>query len=274
MNMDGMMDFELLGGGKMPRVGLGCYKVTPDEIYNAVVWAAQAGYRHFDTAAFYENEEGVGRAVRECGVQREQLFVTTKLWPTAFPNPDKAIEESLRRLNTGYVDAFLLHWPGTDEHARLSAWEALLRRQQKGDIRTVGVSNFMVEHLESMLKRFDAPAINQIELHPWYQQRTLTAFCAARSIAVTAWRPICRGEILQDPVLLAAAKHHGKTSAQVALRWQLQHGNIVIPKSAHKERIQENIALFDFTLDNDEMCAIDALECGRHFSNDPFTFNG
>lgn len=274
MSMDVTKDFALLGGARMPRVGLGCYKVTQEEIYSAVTWAAQAGYRHFDTAAFYENEEGVGRAVRECGVPREQLFVTTKLWPTAFADADRAIEESLRKLNLGYADAFLLHWPGTDETQRFRAWEALLKRQEKGDIRTLGVSNFMVEHLESMLPRFGAPAINQIELHPWYQQRKLAALCAKHGIAVTAWRPICRGEILTDPALVTAAERHQKTAAQVALRWQLQHGNLVIPKSSHKERIEENIAIFDFALNDDEMKAIDALECGRHFSNDPFTFEG
>ena len=273
--MDYSKDFTLLGGCAMPRVGLGCYKVSQEEIYNAVRWAADAGYTHFDTAAFYENEEGVGRAVRECGIARERLFVTTKLWPQRFADADKAIEESLRRLDTGYADAFLLHWPGTDEDLRCRAWEALLKRCEKGDIRVAGVSNFMLPHLKAMRERFSAlPAINQIELHPNYQQRELADYCRENGVAVTAWKPINRGEVLSSPALVKAGEAHGKTPAQVALRWQLQHGNIIIPKSSHKGRIEENLKLFDFSLSDEEMAAIDALETGVTDAKDPFTFDG
>ena len=269
------MPFTLNNQVVMPSLGLGCYKAHGDEIYQAVRWAIEAGYRMVDTASRYENEEAVGRGVRESGVPREDLFVVSKLWPTRFDKPAAGIDFSLRELNTDYMDLYLLHWPGTDDAARFRAWEALLGAVEQQKIRAIGVSNFQIPHLESLIKEFGVvPAVNQIELHPWYPQRELVQYCREHDIAVTAWGPIFRGHIAEVPLMDELASKYGKSPVQVTLRWHVQHGNIIIPKSSNKARIISNSELFDFELSDEDMRAIDALECGKHFGDDPYTFDG
>lgn len=261
-------------GIQMPGFGLGCYKAGNDVVYDAVRTAVEAGYRMFDTAAFYGNEAEVGRAVRECGLPREELFVVTKLWPTRFADAERGVEESLRALDT-YADLFLLHWPGTDEVTRNHAWETLLRYREKGLIRSVGVSNFLIPHLEKLIDQSGVvPSVDQVELHPWYAQSELRGWCKGRDIAVTAWGPIFRGHIDEVPLVAELGEKYGKSPVQVTLRWHIQKGNIVIPKSVHADRIRQNAELFDFSLSADDMARMDALDCGKHFGNDPATFAG
>lgn len=263
-------------GADMPVVGLGCYKALGDDVYHAIRWAVEAGYRHIDTAMRYENEEDVGRAIRECGVPRESLFLVDKLWPSRFAEPEKNIEQTLRALKADYLDAYLLHWPGADESLRLRAWETMLRYQQKGYIRSVGVSNFMIPHLEQLIAASGVvPAVNQIQLHPWYQQRELCDDCRKKGIAVTAWGPIFRGHLNEVPLMTELAEKYQKTPAQITLRWHLQKGFAVIPKSTKEIRIWENIDLFTFSLAAADMERIDALDCGKGIGgNDPYTYDG
>ncbi len=260
---------------EMPGFGLGCFKALGDEIYQAVRWAVDAGYRMVDTATFYDNEKDVGRGVRESGVSREELFVVSKMWPTSYSNPQKGIEFSLKEMDTEYIDLYLLHWPGTDEKARYKAWEALLEYREKGRIRAAGVSNFTVAHLEGLIREFgEAPAVNQVELHPWNQQRDLSVYCREQGMAVTAWGPIFRGHFSEVPLMDELGKKYGKSPVQVTLRWHLQKENVVIPKSSNQGRIAANSQLFDFVLSDEDMAQIDALESGRHFGFDPNTFAG
>jgi diketogulonate reductase-like aldo/keto reductase len=262
-------------GNKMPQFGLGCFRSVGETGVNAVKWAAEAGYRHFDTATRYENERDTGRGIRECGVAREELFVVSKIWPTKFNDPQVAIEFSLKELDVGYIDAYLLHWPGTNRELRLKAWEQMLNYRQKGLIKSLGVSNFQKDHLEDLINEFDVvPVCNQIELHPWYQERELSAFCREKGIQVTAWGPIFRGHIDEEPLMFELAEKYGKSPVQVTLRWHVQKGNIVIPKSSNRGRIFENADIFNFTLLPEDMEKIDNLDCGKNFGDDPYTFEG
>lgn len=265
----------LNNGVEIPAVGLGCYKSIGSSAVDAIRWATEFGYRHFDTATRYLNEKDVGEGIRACGVPRDKLFLVSKMWPTSFQSPEKAIENSLKELKTDYMDGYLLHWPGTDETARLKAWEAVLKAMGKGLIRAAGVSNFQISHMEGLIAAFGVvPAINQIELHPWYQQTTLTDYCHLKQIAITAWSPIFRNQISEEPLLEKLSEKYGKTPAQITLRWHLQHGNIIIPKSANQQRILENSQLFDFELSEEDMTKIDALESGKHTGADPNTYTG
>lgn len=272
-----IQDTVLLNNGvRMPGFGLGCFDGTGSAIEDAVVWAAEAGYRMFDTAARYENERDVGRGIRECGVPRERLFVVSKMWQTAFGRPEEAVERSLRELDVGCIDAYLLHWPGTDREKRYRAWEAVLNAVEKGLVRCAGVSNFQREHLEDLISRFGvAPAVNQIELHPWYQERELVKYCRRLGIAVEGWGPIFHGHMAEAaPQFTKLAEKYGRSPVQIVLRWHIQKEHMLIPKSARKERIAENAAIFDFSLDGEDMRSIDALECGRCFGSDPYAYGG
>lgn len=270
------MEFCKLNNGlSMPRLGLGTYKARGEIVTQAVITAAQAGYRHIDTAAFYDNERAVGAGVAASGVPREAFFLVSKMWPTAFAHPEQALDASLRALGVDYLDGYLLHWPGTDRALRLRAYEAMLKAVDQGKVRALGVSNFTIRHLEELETAFGvSPAMNQVELHPWYPQRALKAYCAARGIAVTAWGPIFRGHIDEAPLMGQLGEKYHKSPVQITLRWHLQRGLAVIPKSANPERIAQNIDVFNFALTEADMAAIDALESGRHFGNDPDTFAG
>lgn len=266
----------LSDGTPMPALGMGCFNASGDVIRSAVDWAARIGYRLFDTAKRYGNEKEVGEGLRHCGVPREELFIISKIWPTDYDEPERWIEAGLRALDCGYLDMMLLHWPGSVESRRLKAWEALLNYRERGLLRHIGVSNFSPDHLEGIRREFGSyPILDEIEHHPWYQQRALTGFCRSRQIALVGWRPLCRGRGAQDPVILELAGKYGKTPSQIILRWDVQKGVVPIPKSANRERLEENLSVFDFALTDEEVARIDALDCGATTAlADPNTFDG
>jgi diketogulonate reductase-like aldo/keto reductase len=265
----------LNNGVRMPWFGLGVFQVPDDaDAARAVRTALDLGYRHIDTAALYHNERGVGEAVRASGVPRGEIFVTTKVWNDDIraDRIEAAFEDSLRKLGLDYLDLYLLHWPIKGRHR--TAWQAMERLQRTGRIRAIGVSNYMIPHLDELLPNAEiVPAVNQIEFHPYLQSKPLHDYCRARDIRLTAWSPLMQaGPLLQEPVLAGIAKKHGKSVAQVVLRWDLQVGVITIPKSVHRERIAENAAIFDFELSAAEMTAIAALDRNQRNGADPFTF--
>lgn len=266
----------LYNGIEMPLVGLGVFKTNDQkEMDNAVRYALEAGYRSFDTAQMYQNEHVLGEALRRSGIARGDIFLTSKL-----DNPnqgyDKALasfEESLRKLKTDYLDLFLIHWPGQKRARLIESWRALERLHKEGRIRAIGVSNFMKRHLQWMAEDCEVmPAVNQIERHPLLNQNKLAAWCMQRGIQVEAWGPLVRGSF-DFPQIRELAARYGKTPAQIILRWDVQSGYVVIPKSVHRERILENIDLFDFTLDEADMRAIDAMDANCRTSHDPETFD-
>lgn len=262
-------------GVSIPRLGLGVYQSGRGRATeNAVSWALDAGYRHIDTAAMYGNETEVGAALKRAIagglVRREEVFVTTKLWNSdhGYDEALRAFDASQRRLGLDQVDLFLLHWPVPQR--RLHSWRALERILGEGRCRAIGVSNFMVDHLEELLGHAKVPpAVNQIELHPWCQQRDVVAFCNAHDIAVVAYSPLTKGMKLGDPGLATVAREARRSPAQILLRWSLQKGFVTIPKSAKKERIIENAAIFDFSLGAEQMARLDHLNQEQHVTWDP-----
>lgn len=259
----------------MPGYGFGLYKAQGDELSRAIQTAYDCGYRLYDTAAFYQNEDITGHALARW--PREDFYLVSKIWPTDFSHPVRALDQSLARLGQEYLNAYLLHWPGTDERAMLKCWEALTREQEKGKIISLGASNFLAEHLRKINAEFGVwPPMNQIEAHPRYQQPRLCDFCAAKGIAVMAWSPIGRGSDLDNPELVKIAQDTGKTTAQVILRWHVQHNRVPLPKSVHADRIRSNADIFGFTLTAEQMRAIDNLDqglAGRRGA-DPLVFGG
>lgn len=265
----------LNNGMKIPQIGFGCAQLQESEVENIIHTAIEAGYRYFDTATRYENEEAVGSGLHSSGIPREELFIVSKMWPIFFEDPVRAIEYSLSKMNMEYFDLYLLHWPSSSESRRNHAWETLLNYQSKGIFKSIGVSNFTAEQLEKLIDRFGyTPVMNQVELHPWYPQRALCNYCRSRQIAITAWSPLFRGQISNEPLLTEIGHKYGKTAAQITLRWHIQHNNIVIPKSSNPIRIVDNRHIFDFFLTEEDMRQIDNLEDGRHLSNDPNTNDG
>jgi 2,5-diketo-D-gluconate reductase A len=267
---------DLGGDVTIPQIGLGVFQTPADETERVVLQAFEAGYRHIDTARIYRNEEGVGRAVAASGLPRDEVFVTTKLW-----NDDHgrdrapgALARSLERLGLEHVDLYLIHWPAPKNDKYVETWEALLELQQEGLARAVGVSNFQPAHLERIIEATGvSPAINPIELHPWLQQPALRAFHADARIVTEAWSPLAKGgERLADPTLVEIAKAYDKTVAQVILRWHVQIGNVVIPKSVTPERIAQNIDVLDFALSDEDLARIAALDAGDRTGFDPDTF--
>ena len=264
----------LSDGNVIPCFGFGCWNAYGDEIKNAVTCAISEGYRYIDSAARYNNEVEVGIGIKESAIARNELFVLSKLWPTAFDNPREALEKTLFDLKSDYLDCYLLHWPGTDSDLRNRVIETLLPLQGK-HFKTLGVSNFQIEHLKEFRKKFGFyPAVNQIELHPFYQERELSLFCKENNIALIAWGPLYRARGMEDDTIQTLALKHNKTPAQILLRWQLQKGHIAIPKSKDPARIRENRNIFDFALSSDDMLSLDALDANLHIGADPYTFNG
>jgi diketogulonate reductase-like aldo/keto reductase len=267
----------LNNGVQMPQLGFGVWQVPDDEARAAVATALEAGYRSIDTAAIYENEKGTGQAIAAAGLPREELFVTTKLWNAehGYDSTLRAFDASLDRLGLDYVDLYLIHWPVPSRGLYLDTWRAFEKLYADGRTKAIGVSNFPVAQLQEVLDEGSVvPAVNQIELHPNLPQAELRAFHAAHGIATEAWSPLGSGRgLLEDPALAALAAKHGKTAAQVVLRWHIQIGNIVIPKSVTPSRIRENIDIFDFQLDADDLAAIDALDNGTRLGPDPATFD-
>ena len=263
-------------GTVMPQLGFGVWQVGDDEATAAVAEALRAGYRSIDTAAGYFNEPGVGRAVAASGIAREDLFITTKL-----ANPDqgrdaalRAFDQSVANLGLDYVDLYLIHWPIPHRDRYVETWQALEQIHADGRAKAIGVSNFQIPHLERLAKETGTvPAVNQIELHPQLSQSGLREYHAEHGIATEAWSPLGQGgDLLTDPALTPIAEAHGKTVAQVVLRWHLQLGNIAIPKSVTPSRIAANIDVFGFELSGDDMLAITALDAGRRLGPDPDTF--
>ena len=261
---------ELWGGVKMPVLGLGTAGMSGRACIAAVREALRVGYRLIDTASRYGNEEEIGEALRESGVAREEVFITTKVAGTeqGYARTVKACEGSLRRLGLDFVDLYLIHWPGN--RLRLETWKSMEALFELGKTRSIGVSNYMVHHLEELRGASSTPpATNQIELSPFLQQRDVVSYCRERSIPVEAYSPLTRGRRLGDSMIGRIAARNGRTPAQILVRWSLQHGFVTIPKSVHPERIRENVEVFDFTLSSDDMRALDALERGLHFDWDP-----
>jgi 2,5-diketo-D-gluconate reductase A len=267
---------KLNNGVEIPQLGFGVFQV-PDEETTAVVTAAlEAGYRSIDTAAAYGNERGVGEAIKASGIPRDELFITTKLWNASqgYDSTLRAFDESMAQLGLEQLDLYLIHWPVPKGDKYVETWKAFEKLHADGRIRAIGVSNFQSTHLRRLLDEgLTLPAVNQVELHPALQQATLRAFHTEHGIATEAWSPLAQGEVLDAPEITKAAAKHGKSPAQVVLRWHLQLGNVVIPKSVTPKRIRENIDVFDFELDGDDLNAIASLERGHRTGPDPDTFN-
>jgi diketogulonate reductase-like aldo/keto reductase len=261
-------------GVQMPWLGLGVWKSKDGvEVTHAVRTAIDAGYRSIDTAAIYGNEEGVGRAIKECSVPRSELFITTKLWNKGhtYKSTLVACEESLRKLGLDYLDLYLIHWPVGTEYQE--QWRAFAQLQKEGKVRSVGVSNFQIHHLKDLISSSSViPAVNQVELHPLLTQQPLLDFCGEHGIQPVAWSPLMQGHFRELPQLDELAKHYGKSVPQVILRWNLQKGIITIPKSVKKQRMVENADIFDFWLSKEHMLQIDALNENRRFGDDPDQF--
>ena len=262
---------KLAGGVEIPVLGLGVFQAPAgDETRRAVRWALAAGYRHLDTARIYGNEADVGAAIRESGVQRGEIFVTTKLWNAdhGYESTLRAAEGSLARLGLDHVDLYLVHWPVAG--LRLDTWRAMEKLCAEGKARAIGVSNYMIRHLEELLGASRvAPAVNQVELSPFLYPQDLVRFCQAKGIVLEAYSPLTRGRRLGHPAIVAAAKKHGRTPAQILIRWALEHGFVVLPKSTRKERIEENARVFDFALGPEDMQILDGLNEGLHTGWDP-----
>jgi len=271
-----MKDCTLLNNGvEMPWLGFGVFKVDDGlEVEQAVRDALEIGYRSIDTAAVYGNERGVGKAIRESGIPREDIFLTTKVW-----NQDQrekrtlaAFEETLKRLETAYVDLYLIHWPV--EGCYQETWQAMEKIYQSGRAKAIGVSNFLVYHLEDILRESQiVPSVNQVEFHPFLVQPELLRFCQSRKIQVEAWSPLMRGQIVTEQAVQVLAEKYHKTPAQITLRWDLQHEVVTIPKSTHANRIAENTQIFDFELSQSDMNVLDALDEGKRIGPDPHNFD-
>ncbi|MFD5073355.1 aldo/keto reductase [Streptomyces sp. NPDC058371] len=261
----------------MPQLGFGVWQVPDDEAEQAVATALEAGYRSIDTAAIYGNEEGTGKAIASSGLPRADLFVTTKLWNSdqGYDSTLRAFDTSLDKLGLEYVDLYLIHWPLPSKGAYVDTYKAFEKLYADGRAKAIGVSNFLPEHLEQLLGATSVvPAVNQIELHPHLQQQAAREFHAKHGIATEAWSPLGSGKgLLEVPAIVAIARKHERTPAQVVLRWHLQLGNVVIPKSVTPSRIKENIEVFDFALDDEDISAISALSEDRRLGPDPATFD-
>ncbi|MEU0881505.1 aldo/keto reductase [Lentzea sp. NPDC005914] len=259
----------------MPQLGFGVWQVPDAEATPAVTAALKAGYRSIDTAAIYGNERGVGEAI--AGFDRDELFVTTKLWNAdqGYDSTLRAFDESLKKLKLDVLDLYLIHWPTPARDLYADTWKAFVELQKEGRVRAIGVSNFQPAHLRRLIDETGVgPAVNQIELHPYLQQAELRAFHAQHGIQTEAWSPLGQGgELLSDPVIAEIAERHGRSAAQVVLRWHLQIGNVVIPKSVTPARIVENISVFDFELSDEEIAAVSTLDRAGRIGPNPDTFS-
>lgn len=275
-NMENLQSTTTLANGvKMPWLGLGVYKVEDgQEVVDSVKYAIKAGYKSIDTAKIYENEEGVGQAIKESGVSREELFVTSKVWNAdqGYDTTLQAFETSLNKLGLEYLDLYLIHWPVEGKYK--DTWKALEKLYKDGKIRAIGVSNFQVHHLEDLIADAEVkPMVNQVEFHPLLTQREVREYCKKQGIQVEAWSPLAQGELLDNEVLTQIAEKHGKSTAQVILRWDLQNEVVTIPKSTKEHRIIQNADVFDFELNAEEVEKINALNQNHRVGPDPDNFD-
>ena len=273
---------EFYNGNTIPALGLGTFRVeNNDECREAVKHAIESGYRHIDTAQTYKNEEKVGQGIKEglesAGLNREDLFITTKLWMTDYgmENVQNAYEASLQRLGLDYVDLYLIHWPGDDKELIAETWKAMEALYNDGKIKNIGVSNFNVSHLESLLQEASIkPVINQIECHPYLTQKVLRTYLKAQKIGAQSWSPLMNGQILVDETVKEIAEEIGKTPAQVIIRWNIDEDIVVIPKSVTPSRIEENLNVFDFELNEDQLSRLNNLNKDERIGPDPEKFTG
>ncbi|WP_134701042.1 aldo/keto reductase [Ammoniphilus sp. YIM 78166] len=267
----------LHNGVKMPWVGLGVFKVTDgEEVVHSVKAALEAGYRSIDTAAIYGNEEGVGRAIAESNIPREELFITTKVWNAnqGYETTLAAFDESMEKLGLDYLDLYLIHWPLPSHGKYVETWKALEKLYKDGRVRAIGVSNFKIHHLEDIMANCEMiPMVNQVEYHPRFNQRELHDFCKKHGIQLEAWSPLMQGGLLEDPTLVEIAKKYNKSTAQVIIRWDIQTGVVTIPKSVKPHRIAENADVFDFELTPEDMDQINALNQDKRMFADPDDMN-
>ena len=267
--------FTLNNGVEMPYFGLGTYQADNDqEVVDAVKFALDHGYRHIDTAAVYKNEEGVGKAIKESAVAREEIFLTTKVWNSdqGYESTMKAFEASLERLATDYVDLYLVHWPVKQKYK--DTWRALEELYKQKRIRAIGVSNFLQHHLEDLLQSAEiVPMVNQMEFHPYLVQQDLLNFCTDKGIQYEAWSPFLQGKLFELNITKDLEEKYSKSAAQIVLRWNLQKGVVTIPKSVHKNRITSNSEIFDFELNDDEVAYLDSLHKGERTGPDPDNFD-
>jgi 2,5-diketo-D-gluconate reductase A len=274
--MTAVRPITLNNGVTIPQLGFGVFQIQPDRTEQATLAALETGYRHIDTAQMYGNESQVGDAVRASGVDRDDVFVTSKLSNAfhAYDDALSAFDQTLKDLGFDYLDLFLVHWPLPDVGDYVETWRAMEEVYRSGRVRAIGVSNFSRHHLQRLLAETDVvPAVNQIEVHPYLSQDELRAYGARHGIETQAWSPIAQGKVLDDPVLIEIGRRHGKSSAQVTLRWHLERGDIVFPKSVTRSRVEENFAIFDFELTDAEMGEISRLDRGERIGPDPDTFN-
>ncbi|MCS3431340.1 2,5-didehydrogluconate reductase DkgA [Klebsiella sp. BIGb0407] len=262
-------------GNQIPQLGLGVWQATNEQAQSAIETALDVGYRSIDTAAIYQNEEGVGHALVQTDVPREDLFITTKLWNDSHLHPEKALEESLKKLQLDYLDLYLIHWPVPKADNYVHAWKGLIELQKQGLIKSIGVCNFHESHLQRLLDETGViPVINQIELHPLLQQRPLHAWNNTHKIQTESWSPLAQGGegVFDQKIIRNLADKYGKTPAQIVIRWHLDSGLVVIPKSVTPSRIAENFAVFDFRLDRDELNEIAGLDIGKRLGPNPDTY--
>ena len=276
MTSSNVPSIALHDGEHIPQLGFGVFQVPPQDTADVTTRALLAGYRHIDTAKAYNNEAGVGQAVHAADLQREDVYITTKCWNSdqGHDQAKRALRGSLERLEMRHVDLYLIHWPAPAQDRYLDTWKAFIELQQEGLTRSIGVSNFQESHLERIIAETGVvPVVNQIELHPYLQQAGLRREHAERGIVTEAWSPLAQGAVLDDPVIVDIAQAHGVTPGQAVIRWHLQLGNVVFPKSATQSRIEENFDVFGFTLTDDEMARIEGLDRGRRTGPDPARFS-